>query len=110
MTEGMTRWLAGTPSPTAWGSCARACRESRGLYATLQRVIDATRAVFQAGGASLALELVAVAALLGAPIAALAAVTATSALSLGLRVAFLRRPRAPDGPGTVGVCGSLAHS
>jgi len=33
---------------------------------------------------------------LGAPVAALAAVTATSALSLGLRVAFLRRPPARD--------------
>jgi len=43
------------------------------------------------------LLLVAVGALLGAPVAALVAVTATSALSLGLRVAFLRRP--PDGPG-----------
>jgi hypothetical protein len=32
-----------------------------------------------------------VGAVLGAPLAALAAVTATSALSLGLRVAFLRR-------------------
>jgi hypothetical protein len=31
-------------------------------------------------------------ALLGAPLATLAAVTATSALSLGLRVEFLRRP------------------
>jgi hypothetical protein len=37
---------------------------------------------------------VTVGALLGAPVAALAAVTATSALSLGLRVVFLRRP--PD--------------
>ena len=33
-------------------------------------------------------------AVLGAPVAALAAVTATSALSFGLRVAFLRRPPA----------------
>ena len=33
---------------------------------------------------------------LGAPVAALAAVTATSALSLGLRVAFLRRPPARE--------------
>jgi hypothetical protein len=37
--------------------------------------------------------LVAVGALLAAPVAALAAVTATSALSLSLRVVFLRRPR-----------------
>jgi hypothetical protein len=37
---------------------------------------------------------VAVGALLGAPLAALAAVAATSALSLSLRVAFLRRPPA----------------
>ncbi len=45
------------------------------------------------GGRDGRLLLVAVGALLGAPLAALAAVTATSALSLGLRVAFLRRPR-----------------
>ena len=42
------------------------------------------------------LLLVAVGAVLGAPVAALAAVTATSALSLGLRVAFVRRPPARD--------------
>jgi hypothetical protein len=36
--------------------------------------------------------LVAVGAVLGAPVAVLVAVLATSALSLGLRVAFLRRP------------------
>jgi len=44
------------------------------------------------GGRDGRLLLVAVGALVGAPVAALAAVTATSALSLGLRVAFLRRP------------------
>jgi 1L-myo-inositol 1-phosphate cytidylyltransferase / CDP-L-myo-inositol myo-inositolphosphotransferase len=44
------------------------------------------------GGRDGRLLLVAVGAVLGAPVAALAAVTATSALSLGLRVAFLRRP------------------
>jgi 1L-myo-inositol 1-phosphate cytidylyltransferase / CDP-L-myo-inositol myo-inositolphosphotransferase len=44
------------------------------------------------GGRDGRLLLAAVGALLGAPVAALAAVTATSALSLGLRVAFLRRP------------------
>jgi hypothetical protein len=33
---------------------------------------------------------------LGAPVAVLAATTATSALSLGLRVAFLLRPPARD--------------
>jgi 1L-myo-inositol 1-phosphate cytidylyltransferase / CDP-L-myo-inositol myo-inositolphosphotransferase len=44
------------------------------------------------GGRDGRLLLVAVGALLGEPIAALAAVTATSALSLGLRVWFLRRP------------------
>jgi CDP-L-myo-inositol myo-inositolphosphotransferase len=43
------------------------------------------------GGRDARLLLVAVGALLSAPIAALAAVAATSALSLGLRVAFLRR-------------------
>jgi phosphatidylglycerophosphate synthase len=46
------------------------------------------------GGRDGRLLLVAVGALLGAPLAALVAVTATSALSLGLRVAFLRRPPA----------------
>jgi 1L-myo-inositol 1-phosphate cytidylyltransferase / CDP-L-myo-inositol myo-inositolphosphotransferase len=44
------------------------------------------------GGRDGRLLLVAVGALLGAPVAALAAITATSALSLGLRIAFLRRP------------------
>jgi phosphatidylglycerophosphate synthase len=47
------------------------------------------------GGRDGRLLLVAIGALLGAPIAALAAVTATSALSLGLRVAFLRRKPGP---------------
>jgi 1L-myo-inositol 1-phosphate cytidylyltransferase / CDP-L-myo-inositol myo-inositolphosphotransferase len=47
------------------------------------------------GGRDGRLLLVAIGALLGAPLAALAAVTATSALSLSLRIAFLRRqPRA----------------
>jgi 1L-myo-inositol 1-phosphate cytidylyltransferase / CDP-L-myo-inositol myo-inositolphosphotransferase len=46
------------------------------------------------GGRDGRLLLVAVGALLGAPLAALAAVTATSALTLSLRVAFLRRPPA----------------
>jgi 1L-myo-inositol 1-phosphate cytidylyltransferase / CDP-L-myo-inositol myo-inositolphosphotransferase len=44
------------------------------------------------GGRDGRLLLVAMGALVGAPVAALVAVTATSALSLGLRVAFLRRP------------------
>jgi hypothetical protein len=48
------------------------------------------------GGRDGRLLLVAVGALLGAPLAALAAVTTTSTLSLGLRVAFLRRPRPPN--------------
>jgi hypothetical protein len=43
------------------------------------------------------LLLVTVGAVLGAPVAALAAVTATSALSLALWVAFLRRPPAANG-------------
>jgi 1L-myo-inositol 1-phosphate cytidylyltransferase / CDP-L-myo-inositol myo-inositolphosphotransferase len=46
------------------------------------------------GGRDGRLLLVAVGAVLGAPVAALAAVTATSTLSLGLRVAFVRRPSA----------------
>jgi 1L-myo-inositol 1-phosphate cytidylyltransferase / CDP-L-myo-inositol myo-inositolphosphotransferase len=45
------------------------------------------------GGRDGRLLLVAVGALLAAPIAALAVLTATSALSLSLRVVFLRRPR-----------------
>jgi phosphatidylglycerophosphate synthase len=49
------------------------------------------------GGRDGRLLLVAVGAVLGAPVAALAAVTATSGLSLVFRVAFLRRPPAPDG-------------
>jgi 1L-myo-inositol 1-phosphate cytidylyltransferase / CDP-L-myo-inositol myo-inositolphosphotransferase len=48
------------------------------------------------GGRDEWLLLVAVGAVLGAPVAALAAITATSALSLGLRVAFLRRPPARE--------------
>jgi hypothetical protein len=47
------------------------------------------------GGRDGRLLLVAIGALLGAPIAALVAVTTTSALSLGLRVAFLRRKPGP---------------
>jgi CDP-L-myo-inositol myo-inositolphosphotransferase len=46
------------------------------------------------GGRDGRLLLVTLGALLGAPVAALAAVTATSALTLNLRVAFLRRPPA----------------
>jgi 1L-myo-inositol 1-phosphate cytidylyltransferase / CDP-L-myo-inositol myo-inositolphosphotransferase len=48
------------------------------------------------GGRDGRLLLVAVGTVLGAPVASLAAITATSALSLGLRVAFLRRPPAHD--------------
>jgi hypothetical protein len=44
------------------------------------------------GGRDGRLLLVTVGAVLGEPVAALVAVSATSALSLGLRVAFLRRP------------------
>jgi 1L-myo-inositol 1-phosphate cytidylyltransferase / CDP-L-myo-inositol myo-inositolphosphotransferase len=50
------------------------------------------------GGRDGRLLLVTVGAVLGAPVAALAAVTATSGLSLAFRVAFLRRPPAPAGP------------
>jgi 1L-myo-inositol 1-phosphate cytidylyltransferase / CDP-L-myo-inositol myo-inositolphosphotransferase len=46
------------------------------------------------GGRDGRLLLVAVGAVLGVPVVALAAITATSALSLSLRVAFLRRPPA----------------
>jgi hypothetical protein len=49
------------------------------------------------GGRDGLLLLVTVGAVLGAPVAALAAVTATLGVSLALRVAFLRRPTAPDG-------------
>jgi hypothetical protein len=48
------------------------------------------------GGRDRRLLLVAVGAVLGAPVVALAAITATSALSLGLRVGFLRRPPARE--------------
>jgi len=48
------------------------------------------------GGRDGRLLLVAVGALLGAPLVALGAVTAASALSLGLRVGFLRRPPAGE--------------
>jgi 1L-myo-inositol 1-phosphate cytidylyltransferase / CDP-L-myo-inositol myo-inositolphosphotransferase len=48
------------------------------------------------GGRDGRLLLVAVGAVLGAPVAALATTTATSALSLGLRVGFLRRLPARD--------------
>jgi hypothetical protein len=48
------------------------------------------------GGRDGRLLLVAVGALVGAPVAALGAVTATSALSLGLGVGFLRRLPAGD--------------
>jgi hypothetical protein len=46
------------------------------------------------------LLLVTMGGLLGAPMAALALVTATSVLSLGLRVAFLRRRRVARTPGS----------
>jgi len=49
------------------------------------------------GGRDGRLLLVTVGAVLGAPVAALAAVTATSGLSLVFRVAFHRRPPPPDG-------------
>jgi phosphatidylglycerophosphate synthase len=49
------------------------------------------------GGRDGRLLLVTVGAVLGAPVAALAAVTATSVLSLALRVAFLLRPPAANG-------------
>jgi CDP-L-myo-inositol myo-inositolphosphotransferase len=52
------------------------------------------------GGRDGRLLLVAVGGLLGAPMVALAAVAATSMLSLGLRVAFLRRRRVAQAPGT----------
>ena len=52
----MTGWLTGTPSSAARVSRPRLCPIPGGLFATLQRVIDATRAVFQVDGASLALE------------------------------------------------------
>ena len=48
------------------------------------------------GGRDGRLLLVAVGAVLGAPVAALVVTTATSAVSLGLRVGFLRRPLARD--------------
>ncbi len=68
------------------------------LDGVLDRVGDAAapeRALgWLLGGRDGRLLLVAVGAVLGAPLATLAAVTATSTLSLSLRVAFLRRPPA----------------
>jgi phosphatidylglycerophosphate synthase len=61
------------------------------------------------GGRDGRLLIVAVAALLGSPVAALAAATATSALPLGLRVAFLRRPRPPNDPGAAAPATVLAR-
>jgi hypothetical protein len=52
----MTRWLTGTPSPPAWGELRRGLPDPGDVFATVQRVIDATLAVFQVDGASLALE------------------------------------------------------
>ena len=51
----MTRRLTGMPSTVCLG-CPGPCRIQETLFATLQRVIDATLAVFQVDGASLALE------------------------------------------------------
>jgi CDP-L-myo-inositol myo-inositolphosphotransferase len=53
------------------------------------------------GGRDGRLFLVAVGALFGSPVVALAAVTATSAISLALRVAFLRRPSLTGSSGGV---------
>jgi hypothetical protein len=52
----MTGWLTGMALPAAWVSRPGPCPIPGGLFATLQRVIEATRAVFQVDGASLALE------------------------------------------------------
>jgi hypothetical protein len=51
----MTRRLTGMPSTVCPG-CPRAVPRAGDLFATLQRVIDATLGVFQVDGASLALE------------------------------------------------------
>ena len=56
MTEGDDRPADRNGSAHRPGAVPRALPDPGGLFATLQRVIDATRAVFQVDGASLALE------------------------------------------------------
>jgi GAF domain-containing protein len=56
MTEGDDRPADRDGSAHSPGAVPRALPDPGGLFATLQRVIDATRAVFQVDGASLALE------------------------------------------------------
>ena len=73
---------------------ARTWQPARGRWPGGCRLRPSGRLGGLLGGRDGRLLLVAVCALLGAPLATLAAVTATSALSLSLRVAFLRRPPA----------------
>ena len=56
MTEGDDRLVDRDGLAHSLGESPRALPDPGGLFATLQRVIDATRAVFQVDGASLALE------------------------------------------------------
>ena len=56
MTEGDDRLVDRDAFAHSPGESPRALPDPGGLFATLQRVIDATRAVFQVDGASLALE------------------------------------------------------
>jgi hypothetical protein len=56
MTEGDDRLVDRDAFAQSSGESPRALPDPGGLFATLQRVIDATRAVFQVDGASLALE------------------------------------------------------
>ena len=56
MTEGDDRLVDRDAFAHSPGESPRALPDPGGLFATLQRVIDATREVFQVDGASLALE------------------------------------------------------
>ena len=56
MTEGDDRLVDRDAFAHSPGESPQALPDPGGLFATLQRVIDATRAVFQVDGASLALE------------------------------------------------------
>src|SRR6266508_5971496 len=56
MTEGDDRLVDRDGFAHSLGESPRTLPDPGGLFATLQRVIDATRAVFQVDGASLALE------------------------------------------------------
>jgi hypothetical protein len=83
-----------TVSATAGALLSMASKDraaALGLPPALERALG-----WLLGGRDGRLLLVAVGAVLGGPVVALVAVTATSALSLGLRVGFLRRAPARE--------------